>query len=115
MALTITRNGTVYSLTQLAGEPDAIDGGSPMAASTVASSPSKASPAKCAAITPEKAVRDLPAGASLLPLYSFPAHDGFQVKRVRSFGSFGDLVAAGAAAVPDVDIRCVCYWWLVAG
>lgn len=103
MALTITRNGTVYSLTQLAGEPDASDGGSPMAASTVASSPSKASPAKCAAITPEKAVRDLPAGASLLPLYSFPAHDGFQVKRVRSFGSFGDLVAAGAAAVPDVD------------
>ncbi|EFN58342.1 hypothetical protein CHLNCDRAFT_57139 [Chlorella variabilis] len=99
MALTITHCATVLSLSQLAGEAD-VDGGSPAATSTPASSPSPASPAKGAATTPEKAVRDLADGDSLLPLYSFPSHDGFEVKRVRSFGSFGDLQAA---AVPDVD------------
>ena len=105
MALTITHCATVLSLSQLAGEAD-VDGGSPAATSTPASSPSPASPAKGAATTPEKAVRDLADGDSLLPLYSFPSHDGFEVKRVRSFGSFGDLQAA---AVPDVDdpARCV--------
>jgi hypothetical protein len=102
MALMISRTPTVYSLTQLAGDSDGIGGGSPALASTPSSSPSPSlpSPAKGAVATPDKAVHELAGGTSLLPLYSFPAHDGFRVKRVRSFGSFGDLAAA---AVPDMD------------
>ena len=106
MALTISRTPTVYSLSQLAGEGDGPSADS-TAATTPSSSPASPSPARRAAITPSKAVHDLTAGASLLPLYSFPAHDGFQVKRVRSFGSFGDLQAA---AVPDTDDPHGCGW-----
>lgn len=91
MPLTLTRAATVLSLSQLAAEAEG-----------PTSSPQ---PPKGKLSTPEKAVRDVGAGASLLPLYSFPSADGFQAKRVRSFGSFQDLAAAGSAgsAVPDVD------------
>lgn len=95
MPLTLTRAATVLSLSQLAAEAEG-----------PTSSPQ---PPKGKLSTPEKAVRDVGAGASLLPLYSFPSADGFQAKRVRSFGSFQDLAAAGSAgsAVPDVDDGCV--------
>lgn len=88
MPLMLPRVGTIYSLTQLAAE---------------ASEPGCSLPAGAKGVlsTPDKAVRDIGAGASLLPLYSFPDADGFAAKRVRSFGSFVDL--AGAGAVPDVD------------
>ncbi|KAL4427939.1 hypothetical protein ABPG75_002028 [Micractinium tetrahymenae] len=92
MPLTLTRAATVLSLSQLAAEAEGPAGGSPQ-------------PPKGMLSTPDKAVRDVAACASLLPLYSFPSADGFQAKRVRSFGSFQDLAAAGsgASAVPDVD------------
>lgn len=89
-ALMLPRVGTVYSLTQLAGEPGEAGCVLPPGAKGVLS-------------TPEKAVSELGGGASLLPLYAFPPADGFAAKRVRSFGSFADL--AGAGAVPDVDAR----------
>jgi GDP-L-galactose phosphorylase len=78
MPLKLSRVGTVYSMTQLeeGGE------GKPVAP-----------PAPAAA--PQCPVSEL--RASLLPLYRFPAADGFSSKRIRSFG---DLHAAG---VPDVD------------
>ncbi|KAL4442130.1 hypothetical protein ABPG77_011391 [Micractinium sp. CCAP 211/92] len=91
MPLTLTRSATVLSLSQLAAEAEGPSSGLPQ-------------PPKGKLSTPEKAVRDVAAGVSLLPLYSFPSADGFQAKRVRSFGSFQDLVAAGAGTtVPDVD------------
>ncbi len=90
MPLTLTRTPTIYSLNQL----DADEPGCPLAA-----------PAKGVLSTPDKAVRELAGGASLLPLYTFPSADGFASKKVRSFGSFQDLAAAGGSgpAVPDVD------------
>lgn len=92
MPLILTRTPTIYSLNQL----DADEPGCPLAA-----------PAKGVLSTPDKAVRELAAGSSLLPLYTFPSADGFASKKVRSFGSFQDLAGAGAssggAAVPDVD------------
>lgn len=102
MALMISRTPTVYSLSQLAADNEGGGGGSPALASTPSTSPSpsRPSPARGAATTPDKAVHELASGTSLLPLYSFPSSDGFRVKRVRSFGSFGDLAAA---AVPDMD------------
>lgn len=103
MPLTLTRAATVLSLSQLAVEAEGPAGGSPQ-------------PPKGMLSTPDKAVRDVAAGTSLLPLYSFPSADGFLAKRVRSFGSFQDLAAAGAGAstVPDVDDGCAAAgpaWW----
>lgn len=89
MPLMLSRTATVVSLTQLASEPDC-----PLAALAAV---------KGSLSTPDQAVSSISSGASLLPLYSFPSQDGFQSKRVRSFGSFQDLSAAGASAVPDVD------------
>lgn len=110
MPLTLTRVNTVVSLTQLAGEPEvATAGGSATGGAACAERPSLAmqpSPSKGVLSTPEQAVRDLSAG-TLMPLYAFPSQDVFDAKRVRSFGSFSDLAAAGASpnapAVPDVD------------
>ncbi|PSC69751.1 GDP-L-galactose phosphorylase 1 [Micractinium conductrix] len=83
MPLTLTRAATVLSLTQLSeGEP-------------------KGSPAKGQLSNPDCPVSSIAAGASLLPLYTFPAADGFAAKRVRSFGSIADLATGGGAAVPD--------------
>ena len=99
----LSRTATVVSLAQLAGEP------SPDGFTTPGGSPGAGlpSPIKGALSTPEKEVRDVATGQSLLPLYAFPALDGFQVKRVRSFGSFQDLAAAGSPGagpeVPDID------------
>lgn len=82
MPLILRRSATVYSMTQLEGEAAEEDALVP-SASLVA--------------TPDKAVREVEGAA--LPLYSFPAKDGFASKRIRSFG---DLVSA-APLVPDVD------------
>jgi hypothetical protein len=111
MPLMLSRTATVISLAQLAGEPSPDGRATPGGGSPGAGLPS---PIKGALSTPEKEVREVATGQSLLPLYAFPALDGFQVKRVRSFGSFQDLAAAGnpgaGPAVPDVDDRCAVVW-----
>ena len=103
--LVLTRTPTVYSMSQLAGE-----GASPDEHLVPAPRPGGEGVAGGAPrgvlSSPDRAVREVP--GALMPLYRFPARDGFATKRLRSFGSFGDLAAAaaggaGGSAVPDVD------------
>ena len=92
--LTISRVGTVYSFSQLeesAAPPAELD----------LTLEGAAAAAPGSAATPDKPVRALADGASLLPRYAYPSKDGFAAKRIRSFGDLAD--AAAAPTVPDVD------------
>ena len=78
MPLILSRAATVYSLTQLGDSEEAAQRKQP-----------------CTGVAaPECPVRQI--RASMVPLYAFPAADGFSAKRIRSFG---DL----QTAVPDTD------------
>jgi GDP-L-galactose phosphorylase len=93
-ALTIRRQGTVYSLTQLAEDSEPANAAAAAAAAAAGGAPPGAAP-----MCPVSELR-----GALLPLYSFPGVDAYAAKRVRSFGDLR-AAAAAAAGVPDVDAR----------
>lgn len=105
--LFLRRSATVYSMSQLEGGNGVAAGAESItaAAAAVALKELAAEATTRAAATaavpppaPESAVLEVEGAA--LPLYSFPAQDGFAGKRIRSFG---DLSDGPAPAVPDVD------------